>query len=252
MSDLVEELKDDIKQEKYAKLWKDYGKYVILSAVLFVFSTAGFVWKEAYDVSTWEAKGDKVYAANEFYHKGDYKQAESIFSFFEEKENDVYYAIASLREASILQEEGKFSEANELYEIIASNKVIPVEMKELAHIIHIYNSYNLGKNSGDDEKLQKESIENLLELAKELANNGSVFSYSAKELLAFVNIEQGNYGEAIKISQDLLSDLNTPYGIKNKAREILNMIPTEYVMDNIGEEVNVKKVEENPSLQKSN
>lgn len=42
MSDIFQEVEEDVRRERYEKLWKKYGNYIIALAVLIVAGVAAF------------------------------------------------------------------------------------------------------------------------------------------------------------------------------------------------------------------
>jgi hypothetical protein len=44
MSDIFQEVEEDVRRERYEKLWKKYGNYIIALAVLIVAGVAAWQW----------------------------------------------------------------------------------------------------------------------------------------------------------------------------------------------------------------
>ena len=51
MGDIFREVDEELKQDRYEKLWRQYGKYVIAGAVLIVAAVAGWKAWESHQTS---------------------------------------------------------------------------------------------------------------------------------------------------------------------------------------------------------
>ena len=57
MTDIFREVDEDIRQERYLKIWKRYGRYVAGAATLVVLTTAAYVaWRDYDAIATRRAK----------------------------------------------------------------------------------------------------------------------------------------------------------------------------------------------------
>ena len=219
MPDLFDEIKDDIKQEQYAKLWQDVGNYVIGAAVGVVLITAGAVGWSSYKKSELESRGNDLYHAYVDESNGEADSSLKKYSELESKNENGFSAMARLRKASVLLKEGKPDEAVKIYNQLSKDKKSPVEVREFAEILYLYNS---GVN--DEEFLSR---------IKSVAGSEGAFQHSAKELLAFSEINLGNVEGARGIFEWLISDNLTPMKMKERSSEMVGAIKSN-VMENNG------------------
>ena len=49
MSDIFQEVEEDVRREHYEALWKQYGHYALALAVLLIIGVAGWQWYQNYD-----------------------------------------------------------------------------------------------------------------------------------------------------------------------------------------------------------
>jgi hypothetical protein len=213
MADLIDEIKDDIQQEQYAKLWHQYSNYIIGLIIAVVLSTAVFVWWKNYSQAKSEEQGSNIYKAFIAEKDANSEASLQLYSSIIDNGDKSHASISELRKAGLLLSVGKIDEALGLYKDLADNKKYPDELRELAGLLYIYNSINNG--SAD-----------YLPRLKAMADGDGVFRYSAKELLAFTEFSAGSLDEAKKIFQELNSDINTPAKIKDRSGEMIGAIET--------------------------
>ena len=214
MADLVDEIKEDIRQEKYASLWKSLGNYVIGGAIAIIAITAGFVLLKNYNITQYEEHGNILYGAFSNESGNNIEIAVKEYSSLANKEKAVYSAIANMRKASLFVKEGKNSEATGIYKDISEDETTPSEIKELSEIIYLQNAIEVNNDHS------------LLSRLQELAKGQGAFKHSAQELLAFSKLKAGEYKEAKKIFEDLSSDVKTPTRMRGRSEEMINAINT--------------------------
>ena len=217
MVDLFEEIKEDVKQERHARLWSKYGKYLIGAAISIVLATAITVGWKSYKTGKYEKAGDVLYKANQQYDKGNYNDALESYSNLEEKNISSTTSFAALKKADILTKQGKVSEAIEVYKKISDNSSNPKEVRELARILYLYNSY---ENSLATAELSKE--------IEQYANSeGSLFAANAKELLALVKYDADKKDESLAILTALNESMKTPPAMRRRVGELIDVINSE-------------------------
>jgi hypothetical protein len=107
MPDLIEEIKEDIKQEKLEKFWKDTGNYIIGGIVLIIAATAGNVAYKSYVTNKYESLGTKLYSAYNSESANNKEKAITGYDSIAKNSDSSISAIANMRQASLLAEEGK-------------------------------------------------------------------------------------------------------------------------------------------------
>ncbi|MCE3233525.1 MAG: hypothetical protein K0R98_1782 [Rickettsiaceae bacterium] len=220
MVDLIDEIKEDLQQEKYAQLWHKYSNYIIGFLVAIVLSTVVFVWWKNHSSSKSEELGNDLYRAF-VTEKG--KNPEASLDLYKaiEQKGGAAASVASLREAGLLLSSDKNDEALAIYKSISDGKS-PDEVKDLAYILYAYNSIETSDNA------------EILAKLKSMTEKDSAFKYSAKELIAFYEFRLGKYDEAKKLFQELSDDMYTPAKMKARSGEMIGAIEAK------GKDVNVK------------
>lgn len=211
MPDLIDEIKEDIKDEKFEELWKKYGNHIIGAIIVVVLSTGGSVWWKSSNIATQEKNGSQIYKAYLGEEQNNGEESIEIYSNLIEEEGygDVY--LSGLRKAALLLENNDVLGANEVYKGIVSSKKAPIEVREFAEILYLQNSIS-EKKAEDITRLKK------------IAEGEGVFKYSAKEMLAFIEYEAGNYMGAKTIFEGLKEDVYTPMRMRDRSVEMIKTI----------------------------
>ena len=97
MADIFREVDEDIRRERYSKLWKRYGKYVIAGAVAIVVLTAGREGWKQYQTAQREVAGERFAQALDLAASGRETDAVTAFSALADDAGAGYATLARLR-----------------------------------------------------------------------------------------------------------------------------------------------------------
>ncbi|MDA0781576.1 MAG: hypothetical protein PQ612_04285 [Rickettsiales bacterium] len=217
MPDLIDEIKEDIKQERLTKLWQDTGTYIIGGIILTIAVTAGNVFYKSYKKSKYENLGTELYSA---YVKESINEPDKSIDAYDNiaKNSDTNIsAIADIRKAALLDKAGKNDLAIQLYKDISENNSYPIEFRELAEILYLRNAIEFSEQNDI-------SLINRLE---DISKSNGPFRYSAKEMLAFALYESLQYNDAKKLFTELSEEEATPATMRSRANEMVNAINIE-------------------------
>ncbi len=205
---LIQEVDDDLRHEQYAKLWKQYGIYVIAGAVAIVVAVAGWqAWLGWQERARLEA-ADRYAAAVALLNDGKTKEAEDAFAKIESG-SDGFAVLAGMRNAEQLTKAGDVKGAMGVYQQIA-NSGAPNLLRDLATI----KEGLLALNSKDDTSAVEARI-------GALAVSGNAWYYQANELLAAFAHKKGDDKHALAIFKQLADDAQAPQGVRARAAEVL-------------------------------
>lgn len=227
MSDLLDEIKEDLVREKYAHLWNKFGNYIIGAALLaLLFTGAGIMYNRHMD-ARYESYSDMLYEASVATEAEAMQKYDEIIA----GANGAYKAIAGLRKAAMLLQGMKGKEALVVYKKIIDESSAPIEFRELSKLLYVAVSSNLAlENSGfQDMDAQK--------YLKETAEGNNIFKYSALELTAFNEFSSRNYTKAKEIFSNIAESHDAPEGIVNRAREMLDAISN---LNEVAQEKNIE------------
>lgn len=212
MAEIFQEIDDDIRRERYEKLWARYGKYVIGAIVLFVIVAALYVAWQNYSESKRNAEGERFAAAIELTYSGAWDRAASSFGKLADSTRSGYRPLSLLQQAAALIEAGRQPEAMQVYQELSVDSDSEKIYRDLGALLAVIHSF---------EDRSDESVRERLAL---LASEDGPWRYSAKELEAYRRLQTGETEEAQKLFQLLADDLGAPMGIRSRAAEVLAVI----------------------------
>jgi len=197
VSDIFQEVDEEVRREQFQKLWDRYQVYVIAAAVLIVLAVAG--WR-AYD--WWETKkaseaGAAFEAAIALGEQGKHAEAEAAFSKLAQDSATTYRTLALVRAAAELaQTDPKAAIA--AYDKIAANASVGSDLRDLAGLRA--GSLLIDSGSFTDASQRLEPV----------AGPDHTFRHTARELLALAAWRAGNTAAAKRWIETINTDAATP------------------------------------------
>ncbi|MBM3518125.1 MAG: tetratricopeptide repeat protein, partial [Alphaproteobacteria bacterium] len=179
MADIFQEVEEDVRRERYARLWRKYGLYLLAAAGAIVLVIAGGVAWRQYQFAAREADGQRFAEALFLSQQGQHKEAAAAFSTLGEGSRGSYGALAHLSAAADLVAAGDTAGAVALYDAIAADGDVDSVLRDLARLfaaLHLV-------DGGDAAALQTR-LEPLLE-------EDNVWRYSAREVEALAAVKAG-------------------------------------------------------------
>jgi hypothetical protein len=191
MSDIFQEVEEDVRRERYEQLWKKYGNYVIAAAALLVLAVGGYQAWSAYDTNQRQAVSDQYQAAQTI-AATDAAKAEAEFTELSKSGYSGYATLSTFNLAAAYLAQGKRDPAIALLrELTASSDdaVSSVARLRLAW-------------AEADAQLRTE-IETILQ---PLMAEDNPWRFAANEILAYVDFRTGSRARAeadyLRLSQE--------------------------------------------------
>lgn len=211
---LLREIDEDLRQEKYAKLWKQYGVYVIALGVLLVVGVAGYQGWRSYDFSTREAASDKLIAAQQLIEV-DPGAAEQALLGIADGGPAGYAMLARFQSAALISQQGDRDLSAAAYWELSEQEIDPI-YRDLAIIL------------GTQQILAKPTApsnpDELMGRLESVAAPDNPWRFSARELQAVIARQTGDDVRARQLLGSLAGDLSAPGGIRARANELLAAI----------------------------
>lgn len=201
---LIQEIEDDLKQEKFAKLWNRFGGVVIGACIAIVVIVAGYQGWQSYYKSL-RAKEYAAYAAANALATPAETAAALDKLALEAKTG--YDTLAELRRAAVLADAGDTRAAAAAYDTIAVKQDIDAAYRNLA----VLRSVMLSLDSGDPAALAAR-LQPLL---------ATGWRHSALEMQALLAQRQGDAERARQLYQQIADDAAAPQGLRGRAAEML-------------------------------
>ncbi len=211
MAEIFREVDEDLKHERYVKLWRRYGSYVIGVAVGIVLTTAAHVgWRE-YHESQQLAQGNRFARAMELATEGQNREAAAAFADLAGWAAPGYATLARFKEAAVRARQGDLGGAVAIYDELADSAVTKT-FRDLAVVLAV--AYSL--DGGDPAKLS--------ERLAPVAAADNPWRYSALELTALLARRTGDVDREREIFTRLSEDPAAPEGIRTRAGEMLRIL----------------------------
>jgi hypothetical protein len=208
VSDIFQEVDEEVRREQLKKLWDRYGIYAVIAAFLVVAGIAawrGYSWLEAQKAA--EA-GAAFEAAGTLAETGKHGEAEAAFAKIAADGTSGYRNLARMREAAELaQVDPKAAIA--AYDKIAADGAAGPVLQDLAAL-------RAGAVLVDTASLAE--AQRRLE---PLAANDRTFRHTARELLVLAAWRAGDTTAAKRWSDMIMADVQTPAATRSRVEMLM-------------------------------
>ena len=208
MSDIFQEIDEDLRQDKAARLWKAYGKYLIALAIFIILAIASYRFIEHTNEKNREQTSELYELASEAGRTGDKKAAIELFSDERFDETMGYSIISKLKKAALAKSNNDLEGTEIVLKEIITNEEIPLYLRDLARL-----------------KLFASDSDNNISQLDALIEEAGPWKFLALELKGGIQLEGGNLKDARSIFKELTDDANTPNNLRRRASEILKALP---------------------------
>jgi len=208
----IQEIDDELRQEKAEQIWKKYGNYIVGVVIVVVASVGGFQAWKAYDRNTRFEQGEQFAAAQVLLAEGKIQDALSAFRVISADSTAGYALLARFNEAALHFENGDVQAAVATFREIASDESVSSHYRDIAVLVGA--SRELEMSDGSDV---------LLKRAAELATGAGPWRHSAAEIVALDALRSGKKEKAREMFEKIVADAAAPRGMQQRAREMLTI-----------------------------
>ena len=208
----LREIDEELRQERYAKLWKKYGNHLIAAALALVVGVAGYQGWRTYDVKNRMEQGERFAAAQELAASGETAAAVEAFAALADDAGGGYELLARLRTAAGLAKTGDKPAAIVVYRQLSEDSGIDPVYRDLAVVMEALLVID-GAEAGAIR----------LRLAPLMADDNP-WRHSARELAAHAAVSAGDRKAARELFTNLARDGAAPQGIRSRAGEMLSVL----------------------------
>lgn len=204
MADIFNEIDEDLRRERFGRLWTRYGAYLIGLAVLIVLAVAGWRGYEWWKLQQDRAAGAQFEAAQKLATEGKTAEAEAAFAALEKDGTRGYRILARFRAADELAKTDRAAAVAD-YDALAKDPSINPLMQDVAQVraaLLLVDSASLA------------DIESRM---KPLTEPEGSFRNSAREIIGLAQYKAGDYKAATETFTTILSDGQTPPGLRRRA-----------------------------------
>ena len=208
MAEIFREVDEDVRKERYLKLWKAYGAYAIAFAVVVAVAVAGGVGWDRYRQSEREADGLRFAQALQLTQEGRHTEAAAAFAELGGSASAGYRTLSRFQEASALARAGDSAAAVAVYDGIAGDGGAEDALRDLAGLLAVMQLLDNAAPGELDLRLEP------------LVREDGVWRYSARELSGLVAQKRGEVAQAREIFAALAADPGAPAGVRSRAAEM--------------------------------
>ena len=206
MSDIFQEVEEDVRRERYEQIWKKYGNYIIAAAAVVVLAVAGYQAWQRYDLSQRQKVSDRVREASQAVQTGNMTKAESDFAALTKDAPSGYATLAKFHLAGAYLAQGKRDPAIALLrELAASSDPI------ISSTARLRLAWTLAEASPKSE---------IVTLLEPLMAADNPWRFTASEVLAYVDLRGGARAQAQAEYQKLSQDAAAPASLRQRSAGI--------------------------------
>ena len=214
VGDILREIDEELKQERYLQLWKKYRNHATAAAVVVILGLgAVYGWNEYQENRRLEAS-NRYAEAHALAARGQADEAAAVFANLAEDGPSGYTVIARLRRAALRADKGDVAGAVAGYDAIAADSSVDREVRDMATLLAVLRGMEL---PGADAGALAARIE-------PLDTPRGPWRHSAREMKALLAQMAGDAARAKKLYAELADDVDAPPGIRARAAEMLAVL----------------------------
>lgn len=206
------EVSEDVQNDKLKKIWDTYGLHIIIAIIVILTIAVSFETLKAWKIKRNETWSDAYAYALNLQNQGKYDESMNVLGEISQKNKGIYRDLSEIQKSNILFEQGKNAEALALLEKIVNDESIDPKMRHITAVKLA--SYKL-------DTAPREEIEKLL---APLMNEESSWKNIAKEMLAMLEIREGNIEKAKEIYGEVLNSPDLSDGLKLRVQDMLSAL----------------------------
>ena len=205
MCDILQEVDEALKQDKMAKLWQDYGRYIIAALVLVVLMTAAKSAYEHYHRTTSERATTALLS---ILNDEDADKQAALSEFIKTSKGGSQI-VAQLELAGAQLDDGEKDSALATFNGLAENSKAPAYFQDFAKLMSI----QLKMDAMNDDQITAITVQ----LNALIDNEKSLWRYHALLNRAAINAAQADYKAAIADAARVKTAPNMPQTLINRA-----------------------------------
>jgi hypothetical protein len=214
MSDIIREVDEELRRERFMKLWERYGVYVVAAAILIVAAVGGWRAWEWYVAREAAKSGARFEAAMKLANDGKRAEAEAAFNTLAEEGTAGYRLLARFRAAA---EAGKADRARGVaaYDAIAADSSLDQAFRDIARV-------QAGLLLVDTA-----TVAEMTSRMQPLISPSSSHRNSARELVGLAHYRAGERAAAAKLFAEILADPEAPPTMRGRVQVLSTLIAGE-------------------------
>jgi hypothetical protein len=212
VSELFDEVDEEVRREQLKKLWDKYSIYIIAAALLVIAAVGGWRGYQYLEAKKAAEAGAAFDAAVDLSEQNKRAEAEAAFSKLATSAPSGYRMLARLRSAAEIATRDPQAGAR-MYDDIAADRSMGAEQQDLARI----------RAAG--LLLDTASYPSMLQRLESATKPDATFRHTARELLALSAWRANDTAAARQWLDMIASDAETPSAMRSRAEALQALLP---------------------------
>jgi hypothetical protein len=208
VSDIFQEVDEEVRRERLKKLWDQYGWLVIAIAVLIVVGIGGWRGHQWWEAKKAAEAGAVFESAVALATQGKHAEAEAAFSQIAAGSGGAYKVLARLRAAEQLASTDRDA-AVKLFDAVAADGSVSRPMRELAQVRAGLLLVDTAPYAAMKSRLEAQT------------SDDGTFRHTARELLALSAWRSGDAAATKQWVDLIMNDAATPAGTRARTEMLL-------------------------------
>ncbi|HEU0084780.1 MAG TPA: tetratricopeptide repeat protein [Bradyrhizobium sp.] len=212
MSELFDEVDEEVRREQLKKLWERYSIFIIAGAILIIAAVGGWRGYQYFEARKAAEAGAAFEAAADLSEQNKHAEAEAAFTKLAASAPYGYRVLARLRTAA----EVAFRDpqaAAKLYDDVAADRSVGTPEQDLARI------------RAASLLLDTASYNNMLQRLESATAPDATYRHTARELLALSAWRANDAAAARQWLDMIANDGETPASLRSRAEALQALLP---------------------------
>jgi hypothetical protein len=212
VSELFDEVDEEVRRDQLKRLWDQYSIYIIAGALLIIAGVGGWRGYQYLEAQKAAAAGVAFDQAVELSEQNKHAEAEAAFNDLAAKAPSGYRMLARLRAAAEVASRDPQAAAK-MYDDISADRSVGAEERDLAKV----------RAAG--LLLDTASYPSMLQRLEASTGPEATFRHTARELLALSAWHAGDMAAARKWLDLIANDGETPPSLRSRAEAMQALLP---------------------------
>ncbi len=212
MSELFDEVDEEVRREQLKKLWDNYSIYIIGAAFLIIAAVGGWRGYQYLEAKKAAEAGEAFNKAVELSEQGKHAEAETAFTDLAAKAPGGYRTLARFRAAAEVANRDPKAAAK-MFDDIAADGSVGSQLQALARIRAAGQLVDSASYADMKQRLEADT------------GPGATYRHSARELLALSAWRANDVAATRKWLDMIALDGDTPPGLRSRAQALQALLP---------------------------
>lgn len=210
MSDIFQEIDEDLRRDRLAGLWRRYGTAVVAVSLAALLGVGGYIAWRDYTESKLDTNAEALAAAAQLLTENKPADAAKAFSELADSAGGPYADLARLNAATALLGSGDAAGAVTAYDKVAAESR-DTSVAALARVLAVEALIDMAPVADLDARL-------------DAIGDAAGFAPAVKELRAYVRLKAGATDESRRLLAEVIDDTAAPSRLKARAQEVLEAL----------------------------